>query len=99
MSGGVLLLSLCVGTIISSPLAEGKKVSHAHLRYLRPFPRKLDEILTKFDKIVIPEINNGQLSKIIRDKFLIDVIQYNKIQGIPITNAELGDFLREVLDK
>ena len=80
-------------------LADGKKVSHAHLRYLRPFPRGLEEMLNRFDKIVIPEINNGQLSKIIRDQFLIDVIQYNKIQGVPITHAELSGFLNEVLAK
>ena len=76
---------------------DGKSVSHAHLRYLNPFPKNLGEMLKRFDKVVIPEINNGQLCKVIRDKYLIDVIQYNKIQGIPITRSELVDFVNQLL--
>jgi 2-oxoglutarate/2-oxoacid ferredoxin oxidoreductase subunit alpha len=67
----------------------GYKVGHAHLRYIRPFPRNLGDLLNRFDKILIPEINNGQLAKVIRDKYLLPVKQYNKIQGTPITNEEL----------
>lgn len=74
---------------------QGMAVSHAHLRYLRPFPRNLGDILDRFDKIVIPEINNGQLSRLIRDYFLKPVIPFNKIQGVPITHQELSDFIKE----
>lgn len=69
--------------------ARGESVSHAHLRYIRPFPRNLGAILKNFDQVLIPEINNGQLIKIIRDQFLIDAKAYNKIMGVPITKTEL----------
>jgi 2-oxoglutarate ferredoxin oxidoreductase subunit alpha len=68
---------------------EGKAVSHAHLRYLRPFPKNLGDILKKFKKVLVPEINNGQLVKIIRDQFFVDAKAYNKIMGVPITKKEM----------
>ena len=77
---------------------DGHKVGHAHLRYLRPFPKNLKSILNNFDKILIPEINNGQLCKVIRDHFLIEVEQYNKIQGVPITKYEVFDFAKNILE-
>ena len=73
---------------------EGHSVSHAHLRYLRPFPRNLGEMLKRFDKVLVPEINNGQLVKIIRDQFLVDAQAYNKIMGVPITKGELVEVIR-----
>ncbi len=72
---------------------EGHEVSHAHIRYIRPLPRNLGEIIGNFDKVLIPEINNGQLIKIIRDIYLVDAKGYNKIMGIPITK---GEIIREV---
>ncbi|SFE28682.1 2-oxoglutarate ferredoxin oxidoreductase subunit alpha [Chitinophaga sp. CF118] len=78
-------------------LAEGHQVAHAHIRYLRPFPKNLEEILHSYDKILIPEINNGQLIKIIRDQFLIDAQGYHKIMGVPITKSELVIKIREML--
>ena len=77
--------------------SEGHAVSHAHLRYVRPFPENLGELMSKFDKVIIPEINNGQLVKIIRDQFLIDAIAYNKIMGVPITKGELIAFVKQEL--
>ena len=78
---------------------QGKSVAHAHLRHMRPFPRNLGEMLKKYKRVLIPEINNGQLIKIIRDQFLIDAKGYNKIKGVPITRTELvkviGDMLNE----
>jgi len=76
---------------------EGKAVSHAHLRYLRPFPKNLGEILKNFDRVLIPEINNGQLIKIIRDQFLVDAKGYNKIMGVPITKSEMKTKILELL--
>ncbi|MBA3648688.1 MAG: 2-oxoacid:acceptor oxidoreductase subunit alpha [Chitinophagales bacterium] len=78
-------------------LTEGYKVSHIHLRHLKPFPKNLGEILNNFEKVMIPEINNGQLVKIIRDKFMIPAIPYNKIQGIPIQKTELIVKIKELL--
>jgi len=77
--------------------AEGKSISHAHIRYLRPFPKNLGDILKNFKTIIIPEINNGQLIKIIRDQYLVDAKGYNKIMGVPITKAELVDELNKYL--
>ncbi|GAB3016105.1 2-oxoacid:acceptor oxidoreductase subunit alpha [Niabella terrae] len=82
---------------IKSAVAElqlqGKSISHAHLRHLRPFPSNLEAILHSFDTVIIPEINNGQLIKIIRDQYLIDAKGYNKIKGVPITKTELVEAL------
>ncbi|HVX27900.1 MAG TPA: 2-oxoacid:acceptor oxidoreductase subunit alpha, partial [Parafilimonas sp.] len=77
--------------------SEGYAVSHAHLRYVRPFPKNLGDIIKNFETVIIPEINNGQLIKIIRDKFLIDAKGYNKVMGIPITKTELVDAVRKYL--
>jgi 2-oxoglutarate/2-oxoacid ferredoxin oxidoreductase subunit alpha len=76
---------------------EGKSVSHAHLRYLRPFPKNLGEILKNFATVLIPEINNGQLIKIIRDQYLVDAKAYNKIMGVPITKSEMKARILELL--
>ncbi|MFL9481368.1 2-oxoacid:acceptor oxidoreductase subunit alpha [Chitinophagaceae bacterium LWZ2-11] len=88
------------GTIKSAVLelqAEGHAVSHAHIRYMRPFPKNLGDIIKNFDKVLIPEINNGQLIKIIRDQYLVDAKGYNKIMGIPITKGELIDAVKKML--
>ena len=72
-------------------------VSHAHLRYIRPFPKNLGEILHNFDHILIPEINNGQLIRIIRDVYFVDAKGYNKIKGVPITKGELIEEIMKFL--
>lgn len=77
--------------------AEGHAVSHAHIRYLRPFPKNLGEIIKNFEQVLIPEINNGQLVKIIRDQYMVDAKAYNKIMGIPITKGELVDVIKKML--
>ena len=76
---------------------QGHSVSHAHIRYLRPFPKNLGEILNNFETVLIPEINNGQLIKIIRDQFFIDAKGYNKIMGVPITKRELVEAISNLL--
>jgi 2-oxoglutarate ferredoxin oxidoreductase subunit alpha len=93
-TGKVLVLGWgsTYGTIKSAALqlqSQGKSVSHAHIKYMRPFPKNLGEILAGFETILIPEINNGQLIKIIRDQYMVDAKGYNKIMGIPITKQEL----------
>ncbi|MEQ1797161.1 MAG: 2-oxoacid:acceptor oxidoreductase subunit alpha [Lacibacter sp.] len=77
--------------------AKGKSVAHAHLRYIRPFPKNLGEILKSYDTVLIPEINNGQLIKIIRDVYFVDAKGYNKIKGVPITKGELIEELGKYL--
>ncbi len=101
-SGDVLVLGWgsTYGSIKSAVLdlqAEGVSVAHAHIRYMRPFPRNLGELISKFKHVLIPEINNGQLIKIIRDKYLVDAVGYNKIKGVPITRMELITAIKELI--
>jgi 2-oxoglutarate/2-oxoacid ferredoxin oxidoreductase subunit alpha len=84
-------------TAVADLQREGYSVSHAHLRYIRPFPRNLGQILSNFEKVLIPELNNGQLIKIIRDKYFVDAIGYNKVRGVPFTRHELTSKMREML--
>jgi 2-oxoglutarate ferredoxin oxidoreductase subunit alpha len=77
--------------------AEGHAISHAHIRYMRPFPKNLGDIIKNFEQVLVPEINNGQLIKIIRDVYFVDAKAYNKIMGVPITKSEMLDVLRKML--
>ncbi len=86
-----------IKSAVAQLLAEGHEVAHAHLRYIRPLPRNLGAILKNYDSVLIPEINNGQLIRIIRDQYLVDAKGYNKIMGVPITKTELVQKLRETL--
>jgi 2-oxoglutarate/2-oxoacid ferredoxin oxidoreductase subunit alpha len=101
-SGDVLILGwgstygVCQ-SVTNQMLELGYKAGYAHLRYLRPFPRNLGEMLKGYRHILIPEINNGQLAKVIRDKYLVPVVQYNKIQGTPIHKDELYEFALTLL--
>ncbi len=87
-----------IQSVTNRMLKQGKSVAHAHLRYIKPFPRNLGEVMSNYEKVLIPEINNGQLARIIRDHYLIDVIQYNKIQGMPISKSELEHAVTEILN-
>ncbi len=86
-----------IKTAVEELLQQGFSVSHAHLRYLHPFPRNLGKLLSRYKTVLVPEINNGQLIKIIRSEFLIDAKPYNKIMGVPITKAELVDAIKDEL--
>jgi len=68
---------------------KGMTVSHLHLRHLNPLPKNLGELLVKFHKVMIAELNLGQLSTIIRSKFLVDAVSLNKVQGKPFTQTEV----------
>jgi 2-oxoglutarate ferredoxin oxidoreductase subunit alpha len=76
---------------------QGLQISHAHLRYVRPLPLNLGEILRNFEHVLIPELNNGQLIKIIRDVYLIDAKGLNKIMGVPFTKTELVEEMRKMI--
>lgn len=86
-----------IKSAVSAVILEGDTVSHVHLRYVRPFPKNLGEIIKNFDKVLIPELNNGQLLKIIRDKYLVDAKGLNKIMGIPFTKTELVEEIKKML--
>jgi 2-oxoglutarate ferredoxin oxidoreductase subunit alpha len=101
-SGKILVLGWgstygAIKSAVAELQQQGYAVSHAHLRYVRPFPKNLGAILKNFEQVLIPEINNGQLIKIIRDQYFVDAKGYNKIMGIPITKTELVMKLHEML--
>jgi 2-oxoglutarate ferredoxin oxidoreductase subunit alpha len=70
-----------IKSAVSELLSRGHEIAHAHLRYVRPFPKNLGDILRNYDTVLIPEINNGQLIKIIRDVYFVDAKGYHKIMG------------------
>jgi 2-oxoglutarate ferredoxin oxidoreductase subunit alpha len=78
--------------------AGGKKVAHAHLRYLNPFPRNTWEVVRSYDKVLVPEINLGQLVKLIRADFLVDAIGFNLVRGIPFRAGEVADAIDAMVD-
>jgi 2-oxoglutarate/2-oxoacid ferredoxin oxidoreductase subunit alpha len=84
-------------SVVTDLVKQGKSISHAHIRYIRPFPKNLKALLAQFDTVIIPEINNGQLDKIIRSEYLVDVVSYHKIKGVPIYVEELKEFVSKYL--
>ena len=100
-SGDLLVLSWggpygACATAVHQAQSAGKKVSHCHLRYLNPFPKNLRDILSRFNKILIPELNLGQLDLIIRASFMIETVSLNKIQGKPFSVAEILSKIEEL---
>lgn len=84
---------------VRDAIAEGYDVSHAQVKYLNPFPKNLGELLKNFDQVLIPEMNNGQLIKVIRDKYFVDAKGLNKIKGLPFTAAEIKNKIIEMIGK
>ncbi len=76
---------------------NGGKVAHAHFTHLNPLPRNTKDVLTRYDKVLVPEMNLGQLSKLIRAEFLVDAVGYNKVRGLPFTSSELADAIAGML--
>jgi len=68
---------------------KGHKVAQVHFKYIHPFPKNTKEVLTKFKQILVPERNLGQLSKLLKAEFLVEVIEFNKIQGSPFKSSEI----------
>ncbi len=77
--------------------ASGLKVSQAHLQYVNPFPKNTGEVLKKFDKVLIPEINLGQLAKLIRSEYLVDAVQFNVVRGLPFRVSDIIEKIKETL--
>ncbi len=76
----------------------GGSVAQVHLRHLNPFPSDLGDILRRYDKVIVPEMNLGQLALLIRGKYLIDAIGYNRVRGLPFKAAELADVIAGVIE-
>lgn len=87
-----------IKTAVRELIAEGHDVSHVHLRYVNPFPKNLGELLKGFDKVLIPEMNLGQLCQLIRAKYLVPAVSYSKVQGLPFAVDELKAKIIETLN-
>ena len=102
--GDLLILSWgstygAIRTAFDSVRFQGKKISYCHLNYINPFPRNLGEILNNFKRILIPEVNMGQLANIIQAKYLIPVIKYNRIEGRTFRSYEIEDEIMKLLNE
>ena len=86
-----------IGAAIRSARRAGHDVAQAHLRHMNPFPANLGDVLRRYDKVLVPEINLGQLALLLRGKYLVDVISYNRVRGLPFRAAELAEAIEEVL--
>ncbi len=82
---------------VDKATSRGLKVSQAHLKYVHPMPKNTKDVLSKFKKVLIPEINLGQLAKIVRSEFLIDVLQYNLVRGLPFRSSDIENQIVEIL--
>jgi 2-oxoglutarate ferredoxin oxidoreductase subunit alpha len=78
--------------------AQGRSVAHAHLRHLNPFPRNLDDVLGSYRRVLIPEVNLGQLSLLVRGRYLIDAVGYNRVRGKPFRISEIETEAERLLD-
>jgi 2-oxoglutarate ferredoxin oxidoreductase subunit alpha len=86
-----------IGAAVRRLRDNGHHVAQAHLRHLNPLPANTEALLRGYDKVVVPEMNLGQLSQLLRGRFLIDVIGYNKVRGLPFTAGELESALEEIV--
>ena len=101
-NGSLLLVSWggTYGSVRSAVVharANNLSVSHIHIRHINPFPKNLGEVLLKFENILIPELNAGQLSIILRNKYLVDSIGLNKVEGKPFTTEEIYNKILEII--
>ena len=101
-SGGLLVLGWgstygVITTAVQRARAQGKKVSAAHIRHLNPLPRNLGDVLHRYDRVLMPEINLGQLRMIVRGKYLVDAEGLNKVAGRPFTIADIENKISEMV--
>jgi 2-oxoglutarate ferredoxin oxidoreductase subunit alpha len=78
--------------------ANGKKVAHAHLRHLNPFPRNTGDVVRRYERVLVPEMNTGQLLKLVRAEFLVDAVGYNRVRGVPLRAAEVAEAIEALVD-
>jgi len=86
-----------IGAAVRRVRLAGGSVAQAHLRHLSPFPANLRDVLFTYDKVLVPEINLGQLALVLRGRYLADVISYNRVRGLPFQAAELAGVIQDVI--
>jgi 2-oxoglutarate ferredoxin oxidoreductase subunit alpha len=103
-SGRLLVLSWggtygACATAVKQVQRHQGQVAHAHLRYLNPLPRNLGDLLKRYDTVLIPELNLGQLRMLIRAEFLVETVGMNKVKGKPFSVVEVVDRIEQILDR
>lgn len=86
-----------IGAAARALRQRGVHIAQAHLRHLNPLPKNLGEVLAAYDKVVLPEMNLGQLAQVLRARFLVDIVSYNQVRGLPFTSTQLETMLEEVI--
>ena len=86
-----------IAAAVETLRSNGENIAQAHLRYINPFPKNLGDVLNKYSKVIVPEMNLGQLSMLLRSHFLKDVIGYNMVRGLPFTTTEIVQATMEVI--
>jgi 2-oxoglutarate ferredoxin oxidoreductase subunit alpha len=87
-----------IGAACRRVRTDGMNVAQVHLRHLNPFPKDLGGILRSYDAVIVPEMNLGQLSALLRAKYLVDAISYNQVRGLPFHAQELAEVIGELVD-
>jgi 2-oxoglutarate ferredoxin oxidoreductase subunit alpha len=86
-----------IGAAVRRVRRAGRHVAQVHLRHLNPFPNDLGEVLARYDRVLVPEMNLGQLSMLLRARYLVDVVGYNHVRGLPLKAAELAEAIGELV--
>jgi 2-oxoglutarate ferredoxin oxidoreductase subunit alpha len=87
-----------IGAAVKAVRDDGGRVAHAHLRHLNPFPANTGEVLSRYQRVIIPEMNLGQLALMVRAHYLVDAISFTRVRGLPFKSAELADAIRDVIE-
>jgi 2-oxoglutarate/2-oxoacid ferredoxin oxidoreductase subunit alpha len=87
-----------IGAAVKRVRRAGHKVAQAHLHYLNPFPRNTGDVLSRYDKVLIPEMNLGQLLQLVRAEYLVDAVGYNRVRGTPFKASELAEAITALVE-
>jgi 2-oxoglutarate ferredoxin oxidoreductase subunit alpha len=77
---------------------EGKAVASVHLRYLNPLPPDLGQIVREYRKVLVPEINSGQLVRVLRAEYLVDAVGFNRVRGLPLVSEEILEAINQLVE-
>ena len=87
-----------IGAAVRRVRQGGRKVAAAHLHHLNPFPRNTGDVLRRYERVLVPELNLGQLLKLVRAEFLVDAVGYNRVRGVPLRAAEVAEAIEAMVD-
>jgi 2-oxoglutarate ferredoxin oxidoreductase subunit alpha len=88
-----------IGAAVKRVRRAGGKVAQAHLHHLNPFPRNTGEVLGRYERVLIPEMNLGQLLQLVRAEFLVDAVGYNRVRGLPFKASELAEAIMALVER